>query len=64
MDYLLDDEERDDDMELLPREGAEELLDERDTLLRDIDELLEERDTLLREMEEFPVLYELLDGVE
>ena len=51
-------------MELLPREGAEKLLDERDTLLRDIDELLEERDTLLREMEEFPVLYELLDGDE
>mgnify|MGYP005796564877 CR=1 FL=1 len=64
MDYRLGDEERDDDMELLPREGAEKLLDERDTLLRDIDELLEERDTLLREMEEFPVLYELLDGVE
>lgn len=64
MDYLLDDEERDDDMELLPREGAEKLLDGRDTLPRDIDELLEERDTLLREMEEFPVLYELLDGDE
>ena len=63
VDYLLDDEERD-DMELLPRDGAEKLLDGRDTLPRDIDELREERDTLLREMEEFPVLYELLDGVE
>ena len=63
MDYLLDDDERD-GMELLPRDGAEKLLDGRNTLPRDIDELRDECDTLLREMDELPVSYERLDGDE
>lgn len=51
-------------MELLPRDGAEKLLDGRDTLPRDIDELRDDCDTFLREMDELPVSYELLDGDE